>query len=102
MTDPNNRPTVPYRPWAFWLLRLLLVPIGGAAAGMVYGLYLQMSTGRLVSVGRNFGPASGTTTFADSPVWFSVLLVLNAAMALALVVGTLALARLAFRRRPDR
>jgi hypothetical protein len=101
MANQMTHTPVPYRPWAVWLLRLLLIPIAGATGAMVFGLYTVLATGRLGSPGRNFGPASNTIVFDDSPVWFSIFFVLYAVVAAILVVGTLALARLALRRRPE-
>lgn len=101
MSQPPTQPPVPYRAWAHWLLRLLLVPIGGAALGMLIALFQFAVTGRIGSVGRNFGPTSSTIEFADNPVAFVFFLALQALVALALVRLTIVLARLAFRRRPQ-
>lgn len=97
-----NEAPVPYRPWAVWLLRFLLIPIGGAAGGMVFALYRYVSTGQLRTGGKGYGPASSTLIFADSPAWFTVLVILQALLAMVLIVTTLAMARLAFRQRPQR
>ncbi len=97
-----NKAPVPYRPWAVWLLRFLLIPIGGAAGGMVFALYRYASTGQLRTGGKGHGPASGTIVFADSPAWFTVLFILQALVAIAFIATTLAMARLAFRPRPQR
>ena len=100
MTDPKQHKPVPYRPWAVWLLRVLLIPIAAAAGGMLFGLYQFVVTGQLRTAGRSFGATSSTIAFADKPVWFTVFFLLQAAVAVAFVVATVALARLAFRKRP--
>jgi hypothetical protein len=46
MANQMTHTPVPYRPWAVWLLRLLLIPIAGATGAMVFGLYTVLSTGR--------------------------------------------------------
>lgn len=101
MANSKTPAPVPYRRWGVWLLRLLLIPMAGAAGGMIFGLYRVVATGRLGSPGRNFGPASNTIVFADSPVWFSVFFVLYAAFAAILIAGILVLVRLAFRQPPE-
>ena len=67
----------------------------------MFALYLFLATGRLSTPGRNFGPSSSAISFADSPLWFSVFIVIYAAITLTMIVGVLAMARLAFRKRPQ-
>lgn len=86
-----------YKTWAAWALVVLLVPISAASAGFLYSLYAALATGRLTTVAKGFRATSTTVGFAESPIWFSVLFVLNAALATTFIVITVAIARLAYR-----
>jgi hypothetical protein len=96
MTEPQaNRPRQ-YKTWAAWLIVVLLVPLTGASCALVYSLYLHLSSGKLSTLAKSFGPTRATINFAETPVWFSVFFALNAAVAAAFVIGTLVLAKLAY------
>lgn len=101
MANPKNHSPVPYRPWAVWLLTFFLIPIAGAAGGMLFALYRYLAIGQLRTGGKSYGPTSSTIVFADSPVWFTVFFIPQAAVAAALIVAALVLARLAFKKRPQ-
>lgn len=91
---------MPYRPWAVWLGRLLLIPLAAASGGMIYGVVLHAVTGQLTTVGKSYGSTSSTIRFVDSPVLFIVFLALEAAVTVAIILATVALSRLVFKRRP--
>jgi hypothetical protein len=80
-----------------WVLAVLLVPIAGASLGLLYGVYLAVTTGSLNTVAKGFRASSRTISFAESPIWFSCFVLLNALLAAAFIVGTWALARLVYR-----
>ena len=77
---------------------VLLVPIAAASVGFLYALYLGLTTGNLTTVSKGFRATSATVRFAESPIWFSVFFLLTAAFAATFIIGTLALARLAYRQ----
>lgn len=78
-------------------MMLLVVPLTAASGGMLFGLYLALTSGMLRSASRNFGPSSTTISFAESPFWFVVFLLLQAAIAATLIVMTWIMARLALK-----
>lgn len=96
MTTPPSGPTPRYKTWAAWVLVVLLVPFSLASLGMLYALYLALTTGRLNTVAKGFRATTTTISFADSPVWFCVFVLLNLAFAAVMIVATAVLARLAF------
>jgi hypothetical protein len=96
MTKPQTLTPPRYRTWAAWLIVVLLVPLTAASCALVYSLYLHLSRGELSTLAKSFGPTRSTISFAETPVWFSVFFVLNAAVAAAFVIGTLVLAKLAY------
>jgi len=100
MANQKTPSTAPYRRWAAWIGRLLLIPLIAACGGMLFGLYRFAVTGQLSTVSRNFGPASTTIYFSEHPVWFSVLFVLWSAVTAILIVTTVVMARLFFRQPP--
>lgn len=67
---------------------------------MIYGVLLHAVTGHLTTVGKSYGSSSSTIRFADSPFLFIVFLALEAAVTVAVILGTVALGRLVFKRRP--
>ena len=85
-----------YKTWAAWCLVALLLPIGAASCGLLYSVYLQLTSGRLSTVAKGFGRTSSSVSFVESPIWFSVFIVLNAVLAAMFVVLTLVLAKLAY------
>jgi lysylphosphatidylglycerol synthetase-like protein (DUF2156 family) len=86
-----------YKRWAAWTLVVLLVPLGAASIGFIYALYLALVTGSLTTVAKGFRATSTTVRLAESPIWFSVFFVLTAAFAAVFIIGTVVLARLAYR-----
>lgn len=95
MTTPKRTTTQRVRTWAAWLLLVLAVPIASASAAMFYGLFLSATSGKLGAASRNFGPASTTISWSESPVWFIVFLLLSAAVAAAIMAVAVVLVRLA-------
>lgn len=69
---------------------------------MIFALYRYLATGQLKTAGKSYGPTSSTIAFADNPVWFTIFFLLQAAVAMTLILATLVLARLAFKKRPQR
>lgn len=96
MTAPPSDRTPRYKTWAAWVLVVLLLPFSLASLGMLYGLYLALTTGSLRTVAKGFRATTTTISFADSPVWFCVFVLLNLAFAATMIVVTAVLARLAF------
>ena len=103
MSVPPPRSQPRYKTVAAWVLVVLLIPIAGASLGFVYSLYIGLTTGRLNTVAKGFRATSSVVSFAESPIWFSVLILLNAAFAATFIIVALVLARLAYRHlRPGR
>jgi hypothetical protein len=50
-------------------------------------------------VAKSWATTSKTVTFAESPFWFLAFLALQAALTAAVILATVAMARLVFRRR---
>jgi hypothetical protein len=98
MTTPQTKEQPRYKTWAAWCLVVLLIPLTAASCGFLYSLYLAAATGKLSTVAKGFGRTSTTISFAESPVWFSLFLMLNAVLAAAIVVVTLVCAKLAYRQ----
>jgi hypothetical protein len=71
--------------------------MAGASLGFMYSIYIGLTTGRLNTVTKGFRATSSAVSFAESPVWFSVFTLLNAAFAAAFFIGTLVLGKLAYR-----
>ncbi|MGE0861091.1 MAG: hypothetical protein AB7I01_10680 [Gammaproteobacteria bacterium] len=92
---PSDRPPR-YKTWAAWVLVVLLLPFSLASLGMLYALYLALTTGSLSTVAKGYRATTTTLSFADSPVWFCVFVLLNCALAAVMIVMTIVLARLAF------
>lgn len=90
---PQRQPR--YKTVAAWVLVVLLIPIAGASLGFMYSIYIGLTTGRLNTVAKGFRSTSSAISFAESPVWFSVFALLNAAFAAAFFIVALVLARLA-------
>ncbi len=93
--QPQSQPR--YKTVAAWVLVVLLIPIAAASLGFVYALYLGLTTGRLNTVAKGFRASSSTVSFTESPVLFSVFLLLTAALAATFIIATFVLARLAIR-----
>jgi hypothetical protein len=85
-----------YKTWAARLLLVLVIPLAAASLGVLYALYLGLTTGKLNTVAKGFRATSTSVSFADSPVWFAVFILLNAVLALTLIVVTVVVARLAY------
>lgn len=102
MTIPKNHSPVPNRRWAVWLGRLLLIPLTAASGGMVFGLYRHVATGQLSTVAKSYGATSRTINFAETPVWFLAFFVLHAAITALVIVVTVVVGRLVFKRRLQR
>lgn len=95
MTAPPLERTPRYKTWAAWVLVVLLVPFSLASLGMLYALYLALTTGSLSTVAKGFRATTTTVSFADRPVWFCVFVLLNFLFAATMIVATIAMARLA-------
>ncbi len=96
MSVPPLRSQSRYKTVAAWVLVVLLIPIAGASLGFIYSIYIGLTTGRLNTVAKGFRATSSTVSFAESPVWFSVFTLLNAAFAAVFFIVALVLARLAY------
>ena len=98
---PQSQPR--YKTVAAWVLVVLLIPIAGASLGFIYSIYIGLTTGRLTTVAKGFRATSSAVSFAESPIWFSVFILLNVAFAATFVIVALVLARLAYSHlRPGR
>jgi hypothetical protein len=100
MKDSKIHTPAPHRPWAVWLGRLLLIPVAAASGGMLYGLYHTLVTGQLITAAKSYGTTSRTINFAESPIWFVVFFALQAAVTAAIILVTIVMGRLFFKRRP--
>ncbi len=96
MTAPPSDRTPRYKTWAAWVLVVLLLPFSLTSVGVLYGLYPALATGSLRTVAKGFRATSSSLSFADSPVWSCVFVLLNLAFAVTMVLVTAVLARLAF------
>lgn len=76
----------------------LLIPLTAASGGMLYGLYRHVATGHLNTVAKSYGAISRTISFAESPVWFLVFFILQAAVTAAIILVTVVIARLVITR----
>jgi hypothetical protein len=97
MSVQQPQPQPRYKTVAAWVLVVLLIPIAAASLGFVYAIYLGLTTGRLNTVAKGFRASSSTVSFAESPISFSVFLLLTAALAATFIIVTFVLARLAIR-----
>jgi len=95
MTAPQATRQPRYKTWAAWILVVLLLPMGAATLGVVYSLYLGLTTGSLTTLAKGIRASSTAVNVADSPVWFSVFFVLNVLFAVTLACATLGIARVA-------
>ncbi len=98
---PESKPR--YKTIAAWVLVVLLIPIAGASFGFMYSIFIGLTTGRLTTVAKGFRATSSAVSYAESPIWFSVFTLLNAAFAATFFILALVLARLAYSHlRPGR
>lgn len=98
MTQPQQLPDKQVRRWAVWLGAVLLVPLTFTCAAMLYALYHSAVTGQLITVAKGYNRTSQSVRFAESPLWFVVLFVLQALVVLAIMAGTAVMARLVISR----
>lgn len=98
MTRQRDPAQAPLGRWKGWLGLLLLIPLTGASGGMLVGLYRHVVTGQLSTVAKSYGTTSRTITFAESPVWFLVFFILQAALAAFVIIVTVVVARLSVQR----
>jgi hypothetical protein len=57
-------------------------------------------TGQLITAAKSYGTTSRTINFAESPISFVVFFALQAAVTAAIILVTIVMGRLFFKRRP--